>query len=69
MGEYWAKTDHNRREEKWHFLEISKSDCVFELRFEIKSSELPLTLNFSLIHPKTKKQCRLPTLLVVATSK
>ena len=68
MRECWAK-NHDLREEKWHFLKISNCYCVFELRFEIRSLKLPLTASFSLIHPKTKKQWRLSTSLVVATSK
>ena len=44
------------RQEKWNFLKIGNIYCVFELRFEIRSLKLPLTPNFSLIHPKTKKQ-------------
>ena len=55
MGECWA-TNHDLKEEKWHFVEIATRYCVFELRFEIRSQKLPLTPHFSLIHPKTKKQ-------------
>ena len=65
MRECWAK-NHDLREEKWHFCYWY---CVFELRFEIRSLQLPLTPNFSLIHPETKKQWRLSTSSVVATSK
>ena len=54
---------------KWHFLKISSWYCVFELRLEIKSPKLPLTPNFSLIHPKTKKPWRLSPSWVVTTSK
>ena len=53
MRECWAK-NHDLREEKWHFLKVANS--VFELRFEIRRLQLPLTANFSLIRPKTKKQ-------------
>ena len=31
-----------------------RTDTVFELRFEIKSPKLPLTPNYSLIHPKKR---------------
>ena len=69
MRECWAKKNHDLREEKWHFLRVSNGYCVFELRFEIRSLKLPLTPNFSLIHPKTKIQWRLSTSWVDATSK
>ena len=39
------------------------------LRFEIRNLKLPFTQSFSLIHPKTKKQWRLSTSLVISTSK
>ena len=68
MRECWAKK-HDLREEKWHFLKISNWYCLFELRFEIRSLKLPRTPNFSVIHPKTKKQWILSTPLVVALSK
>ena len=55
MIERWTK-NHDLREEKWHFLKIAKRYCVFELIFEIRSLKLPLTPDFNLIHPKTKKQ-------------
>ena len=58
MRDCWAK-NHDLREEKWHFYTISNWYCVFELRFEIRSLKLPLTPNFSVIHPKTRKQWRL----------
>ena len=54
MKKCWAK-NHDLREEKWHFLIIANSYCVFELRFEIRSLKLPLTSNFRLTHSKTKK--------------
>ena len=68
MRECWAK-NHDLREEKWNFLKIANRYCIFESRFEIRSLKLPLTPNFSLIHPKTKKQWRLSTSWVVTTSK
>ena len=55
MRECWAK-NHDLREEKWHVLKNAKDAAFFELRFEIRSLQLPLTPNFSLIHPKTKTQ-------------
>ena len=68
MIECWAK-GHDGREEKWHFSYDFELVYVFELRLEIRISKLPHTANFSLIHPKTKKQWRLSTSVVVATSK
>ena len=55
MRERWTK-NHDLREEKWHFLKIANNYCIFELRFDIRRLKLPATPNFSLIHPKTKKQ-------------
>ena len=37
------------------------------LRFEIRNPELPLTPNFSSIHPETRKQRRLVSFFAVAT--
>ena len=67
MKECLAK-NHDRREEKWYFLDFELI-LRFKLRFQIRCPKLPLTPNFSVIHPKTKKQWRLSTMLVVATSK
>ena len=33
MREHWAK-NHDRREEKWHFLNITNRYYIFELKFE-----------------------------------
>ena len=57
-------------EEKKNVIFLAKKFVVissFELRFEIKGTKIRATLNFSLIHRKTKKQQRPSTFLVVAT--
>ena len=50
------------------FLKISNWYCVFEIILLSRSLKWPLMPNFSLIYPKTKRQWRFSTLLIVATS-